>query len=378
MRPTLVFTAVVMLPLLAGCAASVDPPREVAAGDGWRTASPESAGMDRARLDALTAAIRERRANVHAVLIERDGRLVYEQYFTGTDERWGDVLPGEIAFDRRTKHDLRSVSKSVTSALLGIALAGDTAALDRPILDFFPEHADLATPERRRVTLRHVLTMTAGLEWNEEISYRDPRNDEIRMTRSPDPARYVLGRPLVAEPGARWTYSGGTTHLLAEVIQRRTGKRLLDVAREALFEPLGITDVEWLGDLGATPAAASGLRMRPRDLAKFASLYLHEGRWNGRQVIPAAWVAASTIWAVPIASGEWGERGYGYQWNQLRYRTPTGTVVAYVAQGNGHQRIFILPELRMAVTMLAGRYNDPTAGTLGYDLLMEHILPAVR
>ena len=383
---------VALLVWVSGCAApsrtdvAVAPSPAASAearplGDGWETATPETAGMDRGRLEALTDTIRRYPDwNIHAVLIERDGRLVYEEYFAGQDQRWGRPL-GRIVFDRDTKHDLRSVSKSVVSALLGIARgAGKIDSLDRPIIELFPELAELATPERRRVTLRHALTMAAGFEWNEILPYTNPRNDEIGMIRSPDPIRFALDRPVVAEPGTLWNYNGGLTQLLGAVVQRSTGQPLLDYARSTLFEPLGISDVDWDGDLTGVPAAASGLRLRPRDLAKFGSLYLHGGRWRGRQIIPADWVSESIRRhvALPTAVTAYGTHGYGYQWWHTCYRTASGTLETPSAVGNGQQRIYVLPQLRLVVTMLAGRYNDPTAARLPDRLLLEQIVPAVR
>jgi CubicO group peptidase (beta-lactamase class C family) len=178
---------------------------------------------------------------------------------------------------------VRSISKSITSALLGIALgAGAEAALAPPLFDYFPEHADLATAEKRTITLRHALAMSAGLDWREEASRPGGRQDEVVMLHSASPLRFALGRALVAPPGTRFNYNGGLTQLLAEVVERTSRRPLVTYARAVLFEPLGITDLEWLGDLEGTPSAASGLRLRPRDLAKFGSLYLHGGRWSPR------------------------------------------------------------------------------------------------
>lgn len=349
-------------------------------GDGWRTASPEAVGLDAVRLAAMTEAIRRQEyANVHAVLIEKDGRLVYEQYFAGVDERHG--VPTFTAFTRDTAHHLRSVSKSVVSALVGTALAsGAIRSLDQPLLDFFPEHAHLATPEKRRITIRHALTMSAGLEWNEHVPYTDPRNDEVRMNRSADPIRFVLERPVVEPPGSRWNYNGGLTHLLALVVERATGRSLVEYAKATLFEPLGIMRFRWFEMRPGILQAASGLILRPRDLAKFGSLYLHEGRWNGRQVLPADWIAESTRRRLAVRDSAWamGTMGYGYQWWHLRLRTATGTMDVPNAAGNGEQRVFVLPALGMVVTINAGRYDDPSAIDLPERLLVEHILPAVR
>jgi CubicO group peptidase (beta-lactamase class C family) len=351
------------------------------AGDGWKIASLEAAGMDRQPIEAMTAEIRRYPDwNIHAVLIEHDGRLVYEEYFAGEDQKWGQSL-GTVVFTRDTKHDLRSVTKSVTSALVGIALAsGKLRSLDQPLLDFFPEQAAAGRTGQPRISVRHALMMSAGLDWNEDIPYTDPRNDEIAMTRSKDPAGYVLTRPRVAEAGTVWKYNGGLPQVLATIVQRTTGKPLRDYARTVLFAPLGIRDFEWVGDLALMPSAASGLRLRPRDLAKFGSLYLHDGQWNERQVVPANWVRESTRRqiALPTPVSAYGTHGYGYLWWHTRYRTAVGTLEVPWASGNGQQRIIVVPELHIVVTILAGRYNDPTAGGLPERLLLEQIIPAVR
>jgi CubicO group peptidase (beta-lactamase class C family) len=346
---------------------------------GWRTAGAREAGFDEGALAALTAAIRRGGAypNIHAVLIVRDGRLVYEEYFAGEDERRGRRL-GHVEFTQATLHDIRSVSKAFVGALVGIAIdQGLIASVDQPLLTFFPEHADLATPDLLQITLRHALTMSSGLRWDEAtFPYTDERNDETGMDRSDDPVRYVLSRPLVAERGTTWNYSGGLTHVLAAIVQRASGRPLLEYAREVLFEPLGIRDVEWVGRLGDLPSAASGVRLRPRDLAKFGSLYLNEGRWLGRQVVPAQWVRESTARHVAIDST--GAEYYGYQqWFLNRHDMGGRSVEVFSAEGNGGQRIYILPELRMLVTINAGNYNNRETRLVPEQLLLDGILPAV-
>ena len=262
----------------------------------WEIRNPKDAGFQQTALDRVTAEIKSGAfPNTHAVLIEYDGSLVYEQYFAGTDERWGQPL-GRRVFDAASLHDLRSASKSVTSAVLGIALAADfDQALARPIGSFFPDRK--LRPELNAVTLHHVLTMTAGLEWNEmTVPYTDPRNDELQMSSVKDPIELVLSRPLREKPGTVWYYNGGLTEVLAGVVRQITGKALDAYAKVALFAPLGITQYEWIGDSKwdpPMPAAASGLRMRARDLARFGSVYLHGGQWHGRQIVPAAWVERS-------------------------------------------------------------------------------------
>ena len=352
--------------------------------DGWQTADADSVGVDSKRLAALTQSIRSwPELGVHAVLIERNGRLIYEEYFNGFDERWGTLL-GPVTMTAQTKHDLRSVTKSVVSALIGIAHAeGKIQSLDQPVVKWFPEYPELDTPERRRVTLAHALSMTSGFEWNEDMPYTDPLNDEIRMTRDSDPLRYALSRPFAAAPGSDFTYNGGLTQVLAAVLVRATKMSLQEYARMKLFEPLGITDVEWVGNLAGIPAAASGLRLRARDLAKFGSLYLNGGKWHGKQIIPADWVDLSTRRQFRFGPGRGpdsgGEFGYGYFWWYSCHRTAAGLIEARTAVGNGQQRIFVLPTLNTVVTIFAGRYNDfGTGNTLGRRILLEHVIPAVK
>ena len=352
--------------------------------DGWKTASADTVGLDTNTLLALTQSIRSwPELGVHAILIERDGRLVYEEYFDGFDEKWGEPL-GRITMTATTIHDLRSVTKSVVSALVGIARAeGAIKSLDQPLVEWFPEYPELNTEERRRVKLEHVLAMTSGYEWNEEVPYNDPRNDEIRMSRDPEPLRYALSRSFAHNPGDEFTYNGGLTHVMAAVLQRATGKSLQEYAQTKLFDPLGIKNVEWVGNLAGMPAAASGLRLRPRDLAKFGSLFLHGGKWNGKQVIPSNWVELSTKrhfrFRPRTGADAGGEFGYSYFWWYSCYPSNLGLIEARTAVGNGQQRVFVLPGLNMVVTIMAGRYNDfTTSSTLGRRILLDHMIPAVK
>ncbi len=389
-------TCLIALALLPLGAAAQDGPdgryrRPPTLTDGWQTAAAGSLGVDATQLAALTASLRAwPELGVHAVLIERSGRLIYEEYFDGFDERWGRPR-GRVTMGRDSLHDLRSVTKGIVSALAGIAIdEGAIKSLEQPVVEWFPEYPELNTAERRRVTLKHVLEMTAGLEWNESLPYTDPRNDEIRMTRDSLPLRYALSRAFTHDPGNDFIYNGGLVQVMAAVIERAVRMPIEDYARAKLFKPLGIDTVEWVGDLAGMPSAASGLRLRARDVAKVGSLYLHRGEWNGRRVLPAKWTESSTRRHFPFArdpgrdrmsAGSAGEGAYGYSyfWWYACYPTTRGLVEARTAVGNGQQRIFVLPGLDMVVTIFAGRYNDFTTGnTLGSRILREHVIPAVR
>ena len=333
-------------------------------GDGWEVAAPSQAGFDPAALTALTEEIESNDIrNVHAVIVEHAGRLLYEQYFSGCDERWGRSI-GDISFNHDSLHDLRSVTKSVTTALLGIALGGDYQnAIDEPIIEYFEDLEGKFGAGVEDITLRHVLTMTAGLEWN-EIGVPYTEDDEIRMSDSPDPISMVLGRPVRDPVGSRWNYNGGLTQVLAGLIHRMTGKHIDKFAEETLFGPLGITSYEWLGSPAWSPeklpSAASGLRMRARDLAKIGSLILHEGAWKGQQIIPAEWVELSTqrhVQNIPLPLSPDGIIGYGFMWYSDRITGNDGYHVIGAA-GKGNQRIFIVPEKEIVVTVFAGNYNN--------------------
>jgi CubicO group peptidase (beta-lactamase class C family) len=339
------------------------------------TLDPESAGLDARHLSTIGAAIRNGRLrNLHAVVVMRRGRLVFEQYFTGHDERLGRPL-GEVAFGPDTLHDVRSVTKSVVSVLYGIALEdGHVPPLECPLLEAHPDYPDLAgDTSRMQIRVKHALSMTMGTEWNEGIPYSDPRNDERRMAAAPDRYRFILDRPLVTPPGERWNYNGGATAVIAALVARGTGRPLLDYARERLFAPLGIEHLDWMSDNDREPSAAAGLRLRPRDIAKIGQLVLDGGRWANRQVVPAAWLKESVeprVDVEPLVR-------YGYFW-WLGAASVGDVPAPWVgAFGNGGQRLFVLPELELVVAVTAGRYNEPDGGRTPTAVLTQFVLPAL-
>jgi CubicO group peptidase (beta-lactamase class C family) len=376
MSPTMImrFAAVLCLLPAFASAQEKDCGRPAELGDGWRVAAPAEQGLDPALLCAIGARFEAwKEGNVHAVLVVRKGALVYERYFAGPDERWGMPL-GTVKYDAATKHDLRSISKSVTSVVVGIAVdRGWIKDIDASVFSFFPEHADVKTPEKERITLRHLLTMSAGLAWNEQIPYSNPANSEHAMWRAPDPLRYVLQQPLDTPPGKIYNYSGGSAAVLAAIVARTAGKPFDAVAREVLFEPLGISDVEWVRYDNGVPITASGLRLRPRDLAKIGQMVLAKGAWQGKQVVSAAWIKDSLA---PQINGE-GTFFYGYQWwlgRSLIDRRPVEWAAGY---GLGGQRLYILPEQDIVVVVHAGLYPAPYQSAPGYLVLNRHVLPAI-
>ncbi len=269
-----------------------DPPDgsgvPVARHDGWPVASiNEDKLIDRGALcrmaDRLAASSD---ANIHAALVARSGKLVFERYFRGSDEIPGRIYGRRVenvTFDADTLHDMKSVSKSVASLAVGIAIdRGLIGSVNEPIFSFFPELSDLRSPEKERIQLLHALTMSMGLEWVEATpATGDNNNDEARMHRAPDPCRYVLGLAATAPAGQEFFYNTGALTLVSAIIRKATGRPLDEFARATLFEPMGITGVEWIRVKGDTDAGG-GLRLRPRDMAKIGQFILAGGRWNDR------------------------------------------------------------------------------------------------
>ncbi len=285
---------------------------------------------------------------LHSVVVLRGGKLFAEAYFPGDDQRSGEAL-GVVAPGPETAHDLRSVSKSMVGLLYGIALdEGLVPRPEAPLMAQFPEHADLAGPDKAGIAVGHPLTMTLGIEWNEDMPYDGPHNSEVAMEMAPDRVRYVLERPVAGPAGTVWSYCGGATALLAALIERGAGLRVDEYAQARLFAPLGIARWEWVEGLGRGPDAASGLRRT----ARIGALVAERGRAEGVQVVPEAWVAATLT-----PQARLGELGYSNGW----YLGPGWAA----GLGNGGQRVMAHPGLGMSVSVMAGRYDDPEAWRLG-------------
>jgi CubicO group peptidase (beta-lactamase class C family) len=292
-------------------------------------------------------------ANVHAVLVARGGKLVFERYFRGSDEIYGRRV-GNVTFDADTLHDMKSVSKSVASLAVGIAIdRGLISSVNEPIFSFFPELSDLRSPEKERIQLLHALTMSMGLKWVEATPSNEGDNDEERMHMAPDPCRYVLSLAATAPAGQDFFYNTGALTLVSAIIRKATGRPLDEFARATLFEPMGITGVEWIRVKGDTDAGG-GLRLRPRDMAKIGQLILAGGRWNDRQVVSKAWIDASMTPRMEATSLFF----YGYLW-WLGRSLLNGREVHWAgALGRGGQSIRIVPEFDLVVVVTAGYYQD--------------------
>ena len=376
------FTAV----LLVACIDSpTSPPTEYrytappVTGDGWETAQLSDVGIVLEPLAAMVDRIRDGSyTNIHSVLLIRGGRLVFEEYFPGRTTAEGI----HVEWDRDHIHDLHSVTKSVNSALVGIAIdRGLIQSVDAKISPFFPEHAGFFTDGgKAELTVRDFLTMTAGLEWDEHsYPYTDGRNSHVQMNRSGDPVGFTLGLPLVDEPGRTFRYNSGLSIVLGEIIRRASGLAADAFAEQFLFAPLGVTEYTWWTYPDGTVQTGGGLALRPRDIARVGQLFLDEGTWGETRVVSRNWVQQSTAWQT--ADTQSRER-YGYQWWIIRlprhdnvFDVSDQVVEAVAASGRGGQWVFVYPDLDLVVVFTGG--NDNRLANQPLDILRRYVFPSV-
>jgi CubicO group peptidase (beta-lactamase class C family) len=317
--------------------ATYAPPPQMS--DGWPVSSLNPAAS--AKVEAMIADIlAEPRQICDGFLVVRDGAILAEDYFYGCT--------------RETPHPVQSVTKSVTALLCGIALQrGEFPALDTPVMDLYPEYADrLWARQKFPITVRHALSMSAGIEWDEgSTNYTDERNSHSFMNRSGDWVGYVFDRPLIHPPGALFNYCSGLSVLLGDILARYAG----DVARFAethLFGPLGIDTYEWRLIREGRHQTGGGLSLRMRDMARLGQFMLQGGCWNDRQVVPAAWIAE----CLQIHSRS-PEVRYGYQWWLTGGdKAKPDDVGVWSAIGWGGQRIHVLRDTRTIVVHTGSDY----------------------
>ncbi|WP_046573965.1 serine hydrolase domain-containing protein [Spirosoma radiotolerans] len=327
--------------------------------DGWSVASLKSQQVDPKPIEDLTNQIlREQYHNIHSLLIVRNGKLVYENYFNG----YTQAIPENIY----------SATKSITSLLVGIAL--DKHLINRiedKVLDYFPQYADLPnlTTAKKQLTIRDLLTMSSGLECNDD----DPQSpgNESTMYHSSDWVHYTLSLPMKADPGTLTAYCTGGVAVLGGILERATGQTIDEFAQASLWTPLGIQSIRW--DRMPTGQVNTSGRMfiRPRDMAKLGQLVLNQGKWQGQQVVSADWVRESTRQQVVLRDQE-----YGYLWWRRSFLMDGKTVPAYYASGNGGQYIVVIPSENMVVVSTAGNLNSAFTAQV-FGMIRFGILPAL-
>ena len=288
--------------------------------------------MDSASLARLVETVGSYKQD--SLMIIRHGKIVAEAYYA-------PYVPG-------ISHDLRSVTKSIVSTLTAIELQhGVLDSVDHPILDFFPEkNISNIDDNKRAMTVQSLLDMTSGIDWQEKAY--TPDETIMRMYQSPDRTEFVLSQPMSSAPGTKFYYNSGNPYVLSALITKKTGQNAFDFAKKELFEPLGITSAKWgrVDAQGVTDGEA-GLSLEPHDMARIGYLYLHNGAWNGQQIIPSSWVDRAKAGNVPAT--------FGFHYANLWWSRPEKG--AYMAIGRHSQMILVLPKLD-AVAVMTGILRD--------------------
>jgi CubicO group peptidase (beta-lactamase class C family) len=309
----------------------------------WKISTPEMQGMHSQMLAEMMEYIEKNNFNIDSLLIVRNGYMVFDAYF--------------YPFSNEQKHHIYSCTKSIMSALIGIAIdKGYIQNVNQPITDFFPDKAVANADDlKKSITVENLLTMASGLNCGGWAGFFD-------MWNSDDWAQYVLDLPMAGTPGEKFEYCDGASYLLSAIIQSTTKMKTLDFARKHLFEPLGILEIEWLRSPQGIDAGYGDMWLKPHDMAKIGWLYLNMGRWDNTQMVTSAWVEISTrahIDAKPYDK-------YGYHWwvDSAGY---------YLAAGYRGQRIFVVPDKNI-VAVFTG---SDERGQVSKKLLDSYIIPAV-
>jgi CubicO group peptidase (beta-lactamase class C family) len=336
--------------------------------DGWPTAAPPAVGLDTALIGAMVRALAEGEfPRTHSVLVARSGRLVVEEYFHG--------------FDRAMWHDMRSASKTVTSTLIGLAIRdGHIRDAAEQALRFFPRYHRYSTwdPRKAHITIRHLLTMSSGLDANDsdprsvasEVAYQSQRAQ-------PDWIKLALDAPMIADPGARLIYGGANPLILGGILAGAVDEPVEWFAHRTLFGPLGIERYRFLVDPTGVPYMGGGLRLRPRDMLKYGQLYLNGGVWHGTRIVPEQWIEESWDRYGRLEPLDRNGHEYGYLWWHHRYEVDGRTIETVEARGNGGQYIFVVPALDLVTVITAGNYRGGLQLTRQpEEILRRYVLPA--
>lgn len=348
----------------------------LASGDGWKTNDLTQLGLDAAPLELLINNINNKRAgflHIDSLVIAQNGQLLLqEQLRTSLD--FADDWAGNRDIDL---HVLNSVTKSYTSALIGIAIDQQLiSGVDVKVHDYFAHKLPIEnwTEDKQNITLENWLNMRHGYDWDEwNVSYLDSSNLNSQMNNARDPIQFLLNRPMATEPGITFAYSTGVSFGIGRLLQLATGMSVEDFLVDNLLTPLNISNYDFWS-LNGQLHTGSALYLETRDMAKFGQLFLDGGVWNGERIISQQWVETSTQQRVDL--NETGSSGYGYQWWMGEFDAGGQTYSSYYANGYGGQFIFVFPELQLVVAMTGSAYQEEQEDERSIRGILENsILP---
>ena len=357
------------------------PPEKI--NDGIDVGSLGEVNIDSALIKKAVDSISQGRyKEVHSMLIFKDDKLVFEEYFKGhkfkfdTTNHHGELL----TWDRTMLHNLMSVTKSIASVCMGIAIDnGFIGSVHQSIFDYLPKHQHLKKDGKDKITIEHLLTMTSGLDWNEwALPYANLENDSTKLYLVEDQVAFVLNKPLIDEPGKSFKYVGGNNVLLGEILKNATKMNIDEFSGKYLFEPLGIAPYHWSQYNNGVIDTAGSLKITPRDMVKIGVTFLNKGVWNGKQIISEHWVDKSAV-SYPGNSwlnnwdDHWGLRGYAYMWWTHQFVKSSKRINMYYAAGWGGQYIMVIPELNTVVVFTGGNYLSYRPP---FEILKKYIIPA--
>lgn len=355
--------------------------------DGFEAGSLESVNIDSVLIKMAVDEINlDKYGEVHSMIIFKDNKLVFEEYFPGHRYKWdGANHHGEwISWDKSTLHGVKSVSKSITSICIGIAIdKGFIKSVHQSIFDYLPDYQHLNMHGKEKITIEHLLTMTSGLEWVEwGPLLSNKKNDIVGIWfQDKDPLTFILEKPLVNDPGTSFNYSGGNTIILGEIIKNATNMSLDKFSEEYLFKPLGIDSSDWsLRYDNGVIEAGGGLDITPRGMTKIGAMCLNNGTFSGKQIISKQWIEKcktqySKNTNIFIPGHASGSHGYSYSWWLKSYKKSGKDINLYHAVGWGGQEIIIIPDLNTVVVFTGGNYI-PISTT--FTILDKYILPAIN
>lgn len=326
--------------------------------DGWQTNNLTQLGIDATPLETLIDNINNKRAgflHVDSLVISYDGELVLQEQLRSSLD-FADDWAGNRDVDL---HVLNSVTKSYTSALIGIAIDQQLiSSVDVKVHDYFSHKLpiDNWTEDKQNITLENWLNMRHGYTWDEwNVSYLDSNNLNSQMNNTGDPIQFLLDRPMSTEPGTTFAYSTGVSFGIGRILQLATGMSVENFLVDNLLTPLNISDYDFWS-LDRQLHTGSALYLTTRDMAKFGQLFLDGGVWNGEQIISEQWVETSTQQRIDL--NETGSFGYGYQWWMGEFEANGQAYRSFYANGYGGQFIFVFPELQLVVALTGSAYLE--------------------